>query len=101
MPSPSKNPIDIEGVTERDFENWRHNPVTKMFMKYLTDYRGALTAQVISQWEAGALQLNDEKEGRGRHLTLKEIISLRFNHIANFYGVDQEEEDGSQKDSDE
>lgn len=100
MPNPSKKPIDIEGVTQRDFDNWKHNPVTKMFLKYLYDYRGAMRAQVVERWEDGALQLIDEKEARGRTLALKEIVGLQFHHITDFYGIEQEEEDGSEEDSD-
>ena len=97
MPS---NSDDIEGITERDFQLWKHNPVTKMMMKFLGDSRGVMVGKLINQWEAGALKLTDEQEGRGRALALREIKDLEFEHIATFYGIQKEEKDnGSEEDT--
>lgn len=89
---PSNKQIDIEGVGEGDFQNWKHHPVTKVFMRYLADYRAAVTQRVVGQWEAGALKLTDEQEARGRSLVLMEMQDLRFDHMVTFYGLTNEDE---------
>lgn len=81
--------IDVKGVTRRDYNNWKHHPVTKMFREYLSDYRGALTKRMVELWENGALKLTDEQEARGRLMAIREIIDLEFGHIANMYGLEE------------
>lgn len=84
---------NVDGITERDFLAWRHDPVTKVFMKYLRDYGGAVKARVVAQWETGALQLMTEQEARGRYLVTKEIAELQFSSIIGLYAVDEPEEE--------
>lgn len=80
---------DVKGVTRRDYNNWKHHPVTKMFREYLIDYSGALTKRMVELWASGALKLTDEQEARGRLMAIREIIDLEFEHIANMYGLEE------------
>jgi hypothetical protein len=89
MPQNEKPEPDIKGVTRHDYNNWKHHPVTKVFREFLQDYRGAMKARMIEQWEAGALKLSDELEARGRALAIREIIDLEFEHIATMYGLEE------------
>lgn len=96
---PRRTETEIEGVTRRDFENWLHNPVTKMYLRFLTDYRAGLITQIVGQWESGALKLSDEMEARGRAVAIKEMIELQFSHITGFYLTDNlGTNDGSEED---
>lgn len=88
MPQNDKPELDVKGVTRQDYNNWKHHPVTKVFREFLQDYRGAMKARIVEQWEAGALKLTDELEARGRALAIREIIDLEFDHIAGMYGIE-------------
>lgn len=79
----------VKGVTRQDYNNWKHHPVTKVFREFLNDYRGAVKARMIEQWEAGALKLTEEQEARGRLMAIREIIDLEFEHIAGMYGLEE------------
>jgi hypothetical protein len=103
MPNePKSKPPEVGGIREAEFQLWKHHPVTKVVMKYLDDYRGAMTRQIVQAWEAGALKLTDDLEGRGRSVMLREVTSMDFDVLATFYGVEQEsdsnaiEEDSSE-----
>jgi hypothetical protein len=78
----------IEGITEADFQVWKHHPVSKVYLQYLADYRSMLLRELLERWEAGALTLETEKEIRGRTLTLADLVELRFASIQKFYEED-------------
>lgn len=92
MSKQEKRP-NVDGITEVDFQQWQHDPITKMFMKYLREYSGALRESVLAQWETGALQLVTEQEAKGRIKTLTEVADLTFAPILVFYGVATEQEE--------
>lgn len=81
----------LEGIAEGDFQVWKHHPVSKVFLRYLADYRMALLRDVLERWEAGALTLDTEKEIRGRTITLAELTELQFASIQKFY-IEEENE---------
>lgn len=78
----------IDGVGKKDFEIWKHHPVTKVFRRFLQDYRGAIKTRILEQWEGGALKLTDELEARGRVRVVQEMIDLEFEHILSQYGIE-------------
>lgn len=80
-----------DGLTESDFQVWKHHPVSKVYLKYLADYRTMLLRDLLERWEAGALTLETEKEIRGRTLTLAELVDLQFASIKKFYQTEEEE----------
>jgi hypothetical protein len=86
--------VDVKGVTERDFNVWKHHPVTKLFKEFLVDYRGALITRMVEQWESGALKLTDELEARGRVRAVQEMIDLEFGHVASMYGIEGTSNEG-------
>lgn len=87
----------VDGITERDFLMWKHDPVTKVFMKYLRDYGDAVKGRVVAQWETGALQLMTEQEARGRYLVTKEITELDFGSMYSLYADPSKEEEQGKK----
>jgi len=81
------------GVTQSDYQEWKHHPVSKVFRKYLEDYRAEIRKEILSQWEAGSLVAEVDKEARGRVLQLTDILDLEFSAIQQFYQHNEEEAD--------
>jgi hypothetical protein len=79
------------GISEGDFQVWKHHPVSKLYLQYLADYRTMLLRDLLARWEAGALTLETEKEIRGRTITLAELVELKFASIETFYQTSEEE----------
>lgn len=100
MPNPQdKPPREVRGVTEADYQRWRHNPVSQWFLAYLKDYRADLLTAAQEQWLAGQLVLSTEHEMKGRALCLAEVADLPFEAVANFYdAVDNETQDQNEDD---
>lgn len=82
----------MSGISEGDFNNWRHHPVSKVYLKYLADYRAMLIRELLMRWEAGALIVETEKEIRGRVMTLADLVDLRFESIQKFYAEEESNE---------
>lgn len=82
----SDTPIDrLHGITESDYQSWRHHPVTKLLLQYIGDFRAALIADAMGQWESGALVLATEQEARARIVILRELGELPWSAIESFY----------------
>jgi hypothetical protein len=82
---------EIDGISEADFQVWKHHPVSKLYLKYLGDYRAALLRELLERWEAGSLVLDTEKEIRGRTMTLADLVELKFASIQTFYQRPEED----------
>jgi hypothetical protein len=63
------------------FQQWRHDPLTVLFHKYLTDYRQSL----MERWAAGKLQEPESTMAMGQCQMLLELTSLDDDTIGNFY----------------
>lgn len=76
----------VKGISEHDFQQWRHNPVTKVFRAYLTDYADALGKALFNQFMlSGELGDAAQRETRGRILASHEASELEFESIRKFY----------------
>ena len=102
MPVPSVQPTEsqsprikervVKGLTERDFQAWRHHPVTKVYLRFLSDFRDAVIIETNNKWLGGDLKPDDAEGNRAQALMLAEMVELAFGDIADFYeGPDQEE----------
>src|SRR3990167_5452330 len=78
------------GMSQADFHQWRQHPVTRWFLRYLSDYAEELGHGHTERWLQGQTVEKAEDEARGRVQTLDEMSRLGFDHIAMFYGFDQE-----------
>ena len=87
-------PLQINGITEQDFIQWKHHPATRAFRKYMKDFAKQLSDDHVERWRAGVEEI-DESEARGRVLALEETASIEFEHMAGFYEqpIDEEEEE--------
>lgn len=75
----------VKDIGAEEYRAWRHHPVSKMFLRYVQDYRAALLSELLRCWEADKLTLSDERAIRGRVEILDEIATVEFESIAKFY----------------
>lgn len=87
-PQPTDLPVGLAELTQGDWAQWRHHPVTAVFLRFLVDRREALAREMVQRWLAGRLVLSDEKEGRGRALELEELAMMPLAGVRTFYGLD-------------
>lgn len=83
-------PDDL-GIAETDYLNWKHHPVSKVFLQYLADYRESLLKMRMFEWERGATKIDKRRdyEFRGRTLQLLDLVDLPFKSITDFYAKDE------------
>lgn len=70
-------------LTELDFQQWRHHPITAAYLLYLGDQVEAFRTAAADLLEAGNLDAPDVL--RGRLLTLRELQNLSLDDIRGFY----------------
>lgn len=96
-------------MTLRDYQQWRHNPVTAWFLEYLTAYRADMVTGATERWLGDKLDITTADEMKGRIRCLEEVATLPFSAVADFYqAIDQaqtdnanEEDDGSEAPEDD
>ena len=93
--APTALPEQLQEITEQDFLDWRHHPVTRVYRRFLSDYRDALRRDHNQRWELNpvvdvALSAAHEAEARGRVLTLGEMFDLQHAHVVSFYQSEEE-----------
>lgn len=93
-----KEILKVRGISEQEYQLWRHHPVTELFRRYLSDQRAHLLAVAQQQWLDNA-EIVDAQTLRGQILTLGDIADLPF---ASLYAAYQEEgtEDELQREQD-
>ena len=87
-------------VNKEQFNLWKHDPVTKLFLQFLQDKRKYLIDFAAEQWVGGSdtfAQMNQTV--RGQVVELGEIAELEFETIQAFYKT--EEEDGPEPEGSE
>lgn len=87
--------LSVHGITEGDFQSWRHNPVTKVFLRYLVDKRTFIERSTLDQWISGSMSLMADQSLRGQIIELIEIERLPFEAIFNFYSQEEASDDNS------
>src|ERR1700690_4348593 len=90
-------PSPIRGISEENFNLWKHHPVSELFRRFSEDFRAQLIKEHLSDWHAGKIDQVRDLEIRGRVAQLTDIIELSFASIQNFY-PEQEGNDGSEND---
>lgn len=95
MSKVNNQPDPMAQVVASDYRTWRHHPVTKVLLSYLTDYRGALQEKALAhllQDSSEPFDLRYVGEIGGRIKAVSEIIDLPFEAIQSFYQKDEENE---------
>ena len=72
------------GLSEQEFQLWRHGPITAAYLLYLGDQVEAFRTAAADLLEAGNLAPQADMI-RGRILTLRELQTLSLDVIQNFY----------------
>ena len=85
---------EVRGITAQEFAAWRHNPVTRLYRRYLADKREFIERAALDQWLSGALSLQADQTIRGQIIELVELSDLPFEAIYEFY-KDQEAVDAA------
>lgn len=82
-------------MTREEYNEWRHHPVSKVFLQFLRDKKAFLTNAMMEQWLDGRESFaQSEQTVRGQIIELGEIADMPFEHISEFYK--QEEENGAE-----
>ncbi|MEJ0093815.1 MAG: hypothetical protein WDN46_10330 [Methylocella sp.] len=82
----AEKPVVIKGITAEDFQQWKHNPVSKVVLAYFADYADALTHDTVTVFlQGGALVEPSQLERRGRILAAKDASELEFESLRSFY----------------
>lgn len=85
--------VTIHGITEADFNSWKHHPVTKAFRQYLLHFAESLEQGHLHRWKSGAMEQGKEDEAVGRVLILNEMAELEFHDIVEFYPETEQQEE--------
>ena len=79
------------GLSEQEFNLWRHNPLTSAYLSYLGDQIEAFRTAAADLLEQGNLEPQADVL-RGRLLTLRELQTLTLPDIHNFYRNEETEQ---------
>lgn len=83
------------GVTESDYQLWRHHPITKIYLQFIADFGATLEREAMERWRVGSLKLVDEQEIRGRVVACTEMAELSFESIRSFYEGEKVEDEAA------
>lgn len=88
--------IQVNGITEQDFNLWKHQPVSKLVFRYFADKKKFIQEAALEQWFAGLISLGEKNAEclRGQIIELAEHSELPFEAIVSFY-YQEEEENGA------
>ena len=91
----SDDGFELNGIRDADFQSWKHHPVTKVFLRYVADYRDALRRDQIEKIENAEEPMPPKAQGeyKGRIRTLEELAGIEFGHLVDFYPLEEQEED--------
>lgn len=86
-----KQPNLFLQVTEIEYAQWRHSPLTAAFLLFVSDQGDNFRRAAMELWEAGRLG-QDSDVLRGRVMTLEEIRNLPLEAIQDFYRNEESDE---------
>ena len=87
----------LTGLTDQDYQQWRHHPLTAAYLLYLGDQIDAFRTAAADLLESGALSPQGEVI-RGRILTLRDLQNLSLDAIQNFYRQETQAGDAATSD---
>lgn len=72
--------------SQEEFQEWKDSRQTKLFLKYLSDVRGAIIGHYAMQWANGSF-IGDRQADMdsGKCQVMEEILSLDHQDIEDFY----------------
>jgi uncharacterized phage-associated protein len=81
-------------ISAHEWAAWRHNPVTKLYRRYLAEKRAFIERAALDQWISGVLSLQADQTIRGQIIELAELGDLPFEAVYEFF-KDQEAVDAA------
>jgi hypothetical protein len=78
-------------LSEQSFGQWKHHPITSAYLSYLNDLIESFRTAAADMVENG-IDNPQAEVLRGRILTLRELHTLKLEHIQNFYRNQESEE---------
>lgn len=84
----------LDGITEADFQSWKHHPVTKMFLRYLRDTERQYAAHQVGGLRSTKGTPDPFELGKwtGAINAIAEMAEPTYESIVNFYTPEQQEE---------
>jgi hypothetical protein len=83
-------------VNKEQFNLWKHDPVTRLFVQFLQDKRKYLIDFASEQWVGGSDTFSQMNQTvRGQVVELGEIAELEFETIKAFYTEENDANDQS------
>ena len=80
-------------ISREEYQEWRHHPVSKVFLQFLKDKQEFLKAAALDQWVNGSESFaNCNSTIRGQVIELGEIAELPFEAMDAFYKEKAENE---------
>lgn len=87
--------IPIEEIAPSQISAWRTHPVTLAIFQYCNDYADATETAMLGAWREGKVKLVDEEARRGLVTALRDIPGIKYDTLAQFYGLKPENPEGS------
>ena len=89
----------LDGITEADFQIWKHHPVTKLYVRFLKDYERQLKDAQVGQLRTSTDAPDLFKLGTwtGAINLVSEMSEPRYQSIVDFYTPEepqQQEDEG-------
>ena len=88
---------ELNGISEHLFQRWKHDPVTKIVMRFLMDYERQLAEKQIGFLRTATHTPDTFTLGtfNGQINAVGMITELSFMDMVAFYGTDEEEPDAA------
>jgi hypothetical protein len=84
-------------ISREEYQEWRHHPVSKIFLQFMRDKQAFLKAAALEQWVDGSESFaNCNQTIRGQIIELGEMSECPFEAISEFY---KQEESNAAKDT--
>ena len=86
----------FEEMSEEEWQQWRHNPITRAYLRFLEDQAAQFRVQAAWMIENGVFDVTSQLEGRNPHvirgklLLLGELQRLTVEVIKQFYRDERE-----------
>ena len=82
-------------LSEAEFQNWKHHPVTKLMLRFYRDYEKQLGANQVGQLRSSSEAPDLFKLGvwTGSINTMHDLANPEFETVAKFYTPEETEED--------
>ena len=86
-------------LSEQEYRQWRHHPMSEVLLQFLADRRAVLRADLADRFLSASLQtVNDPSalayaiETRGRVLESQDFGDMDWETVRMFYGIETESE---------